>query len=331
MGSLFGKSGGYSTKAMEDATAKSLALQEKIYDQTRSDVQPWYQAGSGAIGKLSDLLGISGGSVMDRQQVYNQLLPQYTSQQTTSAGTPQLVDRYGRIVNESNLGTMYQGSGADKDLALVNLERLKRGDYAGIKQDNMSILNQPTTGQNVDYAALNKAVEERLAGQGLPSGYGSLLERFDMSKFQEDPGYQFSLEQGQKALERQMAAQGDTYSPRAAKALAEYNQGMAAQQYQTAYDRYNNDQNSIYNRLMGVSGSGQQATSTMAGAGQNYANQGTNLYTSLANAQTAAAQAKASQPSMFSQIMGTVGGTIFSGMTPWGSLGSYMGSSGLKR
>lgn len=312
-----GGGGGYSTKSMEEATKKSLELQKQIYDQTRQDVQPWYQAGVGGVNRLADLLGVSGGTVQNRQQIYNELLPQYTTQQT-SAGNPYLIDPTGRVIDESRIAQMYPSGGTLKDQALINLERLKSGDYEGIKRDNYQIMNQPTTTSQVDYDALNKAVSDRLGSQSLPSDYGSLLDRFDLSKFQQDPGYQFQLEQGQKALERKMSASGDTFSPRAAKALAEYNQGMANQEYQNAYNRYVNDQSNTYNMLAGISGMGQTSTGQMAGAGQNYANSATQLNASLANAQTAAQQAAASRPSMFGNLLG-LGAT---------ALGGYFGGGG---
>lgn len=53
----------------------------------------------------------------------------------------------------------------------------------------------------------------------------------------DDPGYKFRLEQGQKALERNLAAQGKYLSGAALKELTEYGQGMASQEYGAAYQR----------------------------------------------------------------------------------------------
>lgn len=49
--------------------------------------------------------------------------------------------------------------------------------------------------------------------------------------FQADPGYQFRLEQGMKALERKRAAMGGRLGGDALKELMDYNSGLASQEY----------------------------------------------------------------------------------------------------
>lgn len=53
---------------------------------------------------------------------------------------------------------------------------------------------------------------------------------------QQDPGYQFRLDQGMQALQRSQNATGITGGA-AAKAIAEYSQGLASQEYGNAYNR----------------------------------------------------------------------------------------------
>lgn len=53
----------------------------------------------------------------------------------------------------------------------------------------------------------------------------------------DDPGYNFRLEQGRKALEKNLAAQGKYMSGAALQALTDYGQGMASQEYAAAYQR----------------------------------------------------------------------------------------------
>ena len=311
--------GGYDTGAMEEATLKSLELQKQIYDQTRADSQPWYQAGVGGVNKLADLLGVSGGSVQTRDQLYNQLAPQYTT--TTSQGNPnQYVDNSGQVVTIADPAAYFKGYGNGGEASDPRQQAQFQAQIGNYDKAFQLAGYSPysTSSTSTDTQALNQAIEERLGSQVLPEGYGSLLDRFSLQDFEADPSYQFRLEEGQKALERQMAAQGDTYSPRAAKALAEYNQGMASQEYGNSYNRYVNDQTNVYNRLAGIAGMGQTSTGLMADAGQNYAQSATQLNTSLANAQTAAAQAQASQPSMFSQVLG-VGATALGGYLSGGT------------
>lgn len=58
-----------------------------------------------------------------------------------------------------------------------------------------------------------------------------------------DPGYQFRLQQGQKALDQNLAAQGLTGSGAAIKGTSDYNQGAASQEYQQAIANLTNQSN----------------------------------------------------------------------------------------
>lgn len=304
-----GGGGSIDTSGLEQATNRAINLQKEIYDLTREDVQPWYQVGVGGVNKLADLLGLSGGSVKSREQLYNSLLPQYTTQQNTGGAV--------------GAGDIWQGTdgrlySSQDDAALGSFSSGGRNmeDY-GEQQDrwmnNVSLFQPAAQTQDyVDYQGLNAAVDAALANQGTPEGYGSLLENFDMSKFEQDPSYQFRQDEANKALQRQMAAQGVTLggggygeiNPQAMRAMNELTQNLASQEYASAYDRFNIDKMNTYNMLAGVSGMGQAATGQMAGAGQNYATNTGNLTTGLASAQLNAQMANASKPSMFDTLLG---------------------------
>jgi hypothetical protein len=329
-----GGGGGYDTSGLEAATEEATALQREIYEQTREDMQPWYKTGASGMGKLADLLGLSGGSVQGREDIYQDLLPQYTSQQTTG-GTEDgyLVAPTGEVFNYP---TEQQFQDRDYETAQIAYNAYLDKDYDELERRGYGILGgTPTTSDVTDYDALNAAVDERLGSQTTPEGYGSLLERFDMDKFEADPGYQFRQDEAERALERAMSAQGVTLggggfgeiNPQVARALQEQSQGLASQEYGNAYGRYNADQQNVFNRLMGVSGMGQGAAGQLAGAGQAYGTNVGNLTTGLAGAQANAAAAQAAQPSMLSQIicpMATVAGAALGG--PMGaSIGSAIG------
>lgn len=49
-------------EASSQASAASLAEQRRQYDLSRQDMQPWLTAGTGALGQLSQLYGLGGGS-----------------------------------------------------------------------------------------------------------------------------------------------------------------------------------------------------------------------------------------------------------------------------
>jgi hypothetical protein len=118
---------------------------------------------------------------------------------------------------------------------------------------------------------------------------------FGANDFQQDPGYQFRMAEGQKALERSAAARGGLQSGGFAKALTKYGQGVASEEYNNAYNRFNADRDRRFSRLSSLSGAGQSAAAGMGAnsmamgqAGMNYAGQVGNNMMNNANAQGAA-------------------------------------------
>lgn len=132
-----------------------------------------------------------------------------------------------------------------------------------------------------------------------------MTTRFSAGDFETDPGYQFRLQQGNQALNRYQAARGMLNSGAALKAAMKFGQGLASDEYQNAYNRWAQQNSDIYNRLAGLSGTGQQATNQLASLGSNYASQyGQNLgQAANARASAYAAQAKAGR-NMLSDLLG---------------------------
>lgn len=92
----------------------------------------------------------------------------------------------------------------------------------------------------------------------------------------QDPGYQFRLSEGMKAINNAAAARGLGNSGATLKALAGYGQNVAAQEYGNAF-----------NRQMGLAGMGQQAAGALGNASMNYGQNLSNLYTGMGNARAA--------------------------------------------
>jgi hypothetical protein len=313
--------GGVDTSGLEEAARETTALQKEIYDLTREDVQPWYELGTSSVGRLSDLLGLSGGSVMNRGDVYDMYKDQYTTGQDNVMTTGNMyVTPDGRVVdlaagNRANIGSVdAQGQFWDiKDQLGLADKLYQGGEYEDLMGMGYTPLQTGSTQSVTDYDALNAAVDDYMANQETPDDYGTLLESFSLDKFEEDPGYQYRKEQSQQALERQLAAQGVTLggagfgeiNPTAYRAMDELTQGLASQEYGNAYNRYNTDRGMIYDMLMGTAGMGQNSTGIMANAGQNYATNTGNLTTGLASAQLNADLASQAQSSsMFGSLLG---------------------------
>ncbi len=135
----------------------------------------------------------------------------------------------------------------------------------------------------------------RKAGTTALSGMGNqdFQRDFGAADFQKDPGYDFRMAEGQKALERSAAARGGLNSGGTLKALSRYGQDYASGEYNNAYNRFNADRDRRFNRLSSLAGIGQTANQSVAQAGQNYANNAGGNLMNNANAQGAAGIAQA--------------------------------------
>ena len=65
-----------------------------------------------------------------------------------------------------------------------------------------------------------------------------LLGEFSNEGLEQDPGYQFRQAEGEKALQRGASAKGLSLSGGALKDLSRFNQGLASEEYGSAYGRY---------------------------------------------------------------------------------------------
>jgi hypothetical protein len=159
----------------------------------------------------------------------------------------------------------------------------------------------------------------RAAGMGALAGLGStdatgkftvnpdFQKNFTAADMQADPGYQFRMQQGQNAIERSAAARGSLNSGATLKALTDYGQNMGSQEYQNAYNRFNNDQSNRFNRLSSIAGIGQTANSQVVNAGENYANQVSGNQIAMGNARSANQIAGANQQS---NTLGQIGSIV---------------------
>ena len=126
-----------------------------------------------------------------------------------------------------------------------------------------------------------------LSGNTGAEGYGSLNKTFTGDDLYNDPGYQFRMSEGLKALDRSASAKGNVFSGAAGKALTRYGQGMGAQEFDAARNRYREDQADLFNRLSGLSGTGQTTANNLGTSGANVAQSMSDLNTGAAAANAA--------------------------------------------
>lgn len=86
---------------------------------------------------------------------------------------------------------------------------------------------------------------------------------FGMRQFQADPGYQFRLSEGMKALDRSAAARGGLLSGATLRGAQRYGQGLAADEYTNAFNRYQAERAARLNPLQSLAGMGQTTANTL--------------------------------------------------------------------
>ena len=140
---------------------------------------------------------------------------------------------------------------------------------------------------------------------GLLTGYqsddkGNLTQLDDQTRedlFQKSPGYQFRIDEAQKALQGSQAAKGGLLSGGAMKEMNAYTQGIASDEYGT-----------YINQLQGLAGMGQQSATAMSNAELGAGNQ-------IANYTQQEGMAYANRDAMLGNTIGgpltEIGGSLF--------------------
>ena len=121
-----------------------------------------------------------------------------------------------------------------------------------------------------------------------------------------DPSYQFRLQQGQDAIQSSAASKGGLLSGATLKALQDFGQQSASQEYGNAYNRFNADQTNRYNRLSNIIGMGQNAAAQVGNAGMQTGQAVANNTMAAANSIAAGQVASANQWTNTADNMGSM-------------------------
>ena len=171
-------------------------------------------------------------------------------------------------INKAN-DSVQQGY-VNSDNALTNQQGVTQGYLAPYSQAGQTALGQMSTGTQ----------------QG-----GQFNTPFSMSQFQQDPGFQFRMQQGQDAINRQTANRGGMLAGSTLGSLAQYSQGLGSQEYQNAFNRYQTQNNDAFNKLGSIAGMGLGASGQQAGYSNQYGQNMAGNYLGAGQAQGAATMA----------------------------------------
>ena len=248
--------------AQERGAAQANATQRYMYDTTRADNAPFLATGTAANKRLAYLMGLRPSTQsMTRDQLRAELLPKY---QTEASGAVPVYGSSSLFEEGRNIPDSYR----------------------------------PAVPASLDEAGLNAAIEARLAqqaqdaqtGQG-DADFGSLSRNFSSADLNADPvyqsGLQFGLNEGTKGINRQAAAGGSLLSGATLKALTRFGNDYGSTKANESSNRFGVNQDRQYNRLAGLAGTGQTASSQVGAAGANMANNISANQIGVGNAQAA--------------------------------------------
>ena len=243
--------GGGASYLAGNAQAKSAdqaaSLTNDQYLQSRQDLSPWRASGVNALDRLNALNGLPSvqSSPMTAQSAgygATPLVSKLYANQSSRGQTPlqdiQAALALGRPVSDASWAQAGFGPGG-----------------AGYYQAQGQAPGAPAAAIDNSPDAINARRENA------------------MSQFRADPGYQYAVEEGQKAQDRYQAAHGTRLSGGAALSLQRHRMGLADQQY-----------NTFYNRLASLAGIGQTATAQTAQLGSAAASNEGNALMNAGNA-----------------------------------------------
>lgn len=215
------------------------------------------------------------------------------------------------------------GRAADKQAAAsAASNETQRYMYDTTREDNMPALESRN-------AALQKMRELLgVGGDTSAKGYGSLGGAINPGDVTKEAGYQFGLNQGLTSLNNQMGARGMRNSGAALKAATRYGTDYATTKYDNAFNREVANRSAQLNPLQSLAGAAQTGASTVANAGQNYANGVSSNQAALGNALGASSIANGNiWGNTLNQLGSTLKGVNWGGINTSGAGSLYEGGA----
>ena len=245
--------------AQADAANDANETQRYIYDSNVELNQPRLDAGNNALAEMQYQLGLTSQSGANAAATAEQQQAQVQAQANALAQEQIAQYQAQQAQAQQPANPMLRGNFSEDALTNAGVEhpmsaRSMLGDSHPMSVQSMNQL-----------AALANGGQPAAAGAGTTgttaAGTTAATSDNPYGAFQASPGYQWSLDQGNQALERSQSARGMRLSGAALEEAMGYNTGMA-----------NNEYGNYWNRLAGLGNVGQTAVSNIQNAGTNYAN-----------------------------------------------------------
>jgi hypothetical protein len=255
-------------QAQQQATSQELQLgreninfQQGIYNQNKALLTPFVDRGNTAGNSINALLGLGGSPAQPANaaaQGYQSASP-YT-QQSVAAQTGDYRPAFNGVGQDATgVGGFALKPMHNDIMAMLNevaRERLQQTGQLPAQQTN------PATTQTATAAA---PAAGQTAGQASQDAFNT---------FAHSAGMDFQLKQGENAINNGYAARGQIQSGAAMKALQNYGQNTALNNYFLPY----------MGLLQGQQATGAQSGAAIAGVGSNFGNTVSNIYGQQGNA-----------------------------------------------
>ena len=204
------------------------------------------------------------------------------------------------MVGAAAVGAAGSAYASKKSSSAAQTQAASADRASRIQQENF----EQTRKDLMPYKQAGDTSLSQLMGQMTPDGYFN--QTYTGQDIYSDPSYQFRLQQGQDAIQSSAAAKGGLLTGATLKALQNYGQESASQEYSNAYNRFNADQTNRYNRLSNLVGIGQNAAAQVGNAGAQTAQAVANNTMQGANALAAGQVANANNWSNTANNLGSM-------------------------
>jgi len=121
-----------------------------------------------------------------------------------------------------------------------------------------------TGAMNTISGAYSPFLQQGQAGVNALGQFATAPTQFSYADYANDPAFKFQLEQGQQAIGNAAAAQGMAAGGNVLKELQKYGTGLAASNYQDAFNRYMSSQQNQLQKLQALTGAGLTAAGGMS-------------------------------------------------------------------
>ena len=282
LGGLLGKSSAdKAAKAQVNAANQQAQVARETRDMQMAALAPYERGGQTAFNALMSANGLGPAPVIGGT----------APQIETVAGVSNGGTSGGRRFNFDGRDTSNMSLGE-----IAYMQNMQRDINGGSRSPTRYRVNGQmfnTMEEAQAYANANATGGQTWGGLDDPGKYN-----FELGDWTTDPGYQFRMDEGSRAVESGAAMRHGLGSGAAMKALTEFGQNFGSNEFGNVYNRRKNEYdttfgantdryNTQYNRLAGLAGMGQNSAAGQASATQQYGTNMLNVLGNKGNAQSA--------------------------------------------